>query len=133
MISLTLFECFRCTCVFIVRAFHYMGFFTARAFSLRKLFPCIFVFIARAFSLHVRFHRTGVCIARAFLLLLRFYQSFTEAIRILSTYLKSVYYFRNNFVISLVDLSTLVAPVFLELSRLGRDLSVYMYLSYHGN
>ena len=144
MIPHTLFECFCCTCVFIVRAFHYMGFFTARAFSLHELFHCTSFFIARAFSLRELFHCTCVFIARLFSLHGRFhstcvfiaqcfYQSFTEAIRMLSTYLKSVYYFTNNLVVSLVDLSTLVAPVFLELSRLGRDLSIYMYLSYHGN
>ena len=107
--------------------FHCTSFFIARAFSLRELFHCTCVFIARVFSLHGRFHSTCVFIAQCF------YQSFTEAIRMLSTYLKSVYYFTNNLVVSLVDLSTLVAPVFLELSRLGRDLSIYMYLSYHGN
>ena len=122
MIPHTMFECFRCTCVFIVRAF-----------SLHVRFHCASFFIARAFLLLGCFHCTGVFIARAFLLLLRFYQSFTEAIRMLSVYLKSVYYFKNNLVVFLVDLSTLVAPVFLELSRLGRDLSIYMYLSYHGN
>ena len=124
---------FHCTSISLHGLVYRTCVFIARALSLHVRFHCARFFSARAFLLLGCFHCTGVFIARAFFLLLRFYQSFTEAIRMLSVYLKSVYYFTNNLVVSLVDLPTLVAPVFLELSRLGRDLSVYMYLSYHGN